>query len=226
MFLTCCSPMSSNEKSSLSRTSSRTMRLTQIPPGSAKACRRAAMDIDSTAYRIDDAGKLNKDAVARRLNDAPAVFRDLRIDDCASVALERGQRALFIQAHQPRITRDIPRENGREAALDPFSAQAAPPKPASTSLRTSCGWPHVVCSGGVIRSTRAGLICQGAGPRHPARRARHRRWGDRIRNLLQCECRLLADFVAKVTAEKLYNKNTQQSNRSELILESTLRIDA
>jgi hypothetical protein len=37
---------------------------------------------------------------------------------------------------------------------------------------------------------------------------------------------VLADFVAKVTAEKLYNKNTQQSNRSELILESTLRIDA
>src|SRR5215470_5492134 len=43
MFLTWCSPMSSNEKCSLSRTSSRTMRLTQIPPGSARASRRAAM---------------------------------------------------------------------------------------------------------------------------------------------------------------------------------------
>ena len=36
MFLTCCSPMSSNEKSSLSRTSSRTTRLTYRSPGSAK----------------------------------------------------------------------------------------------------------------------------------------------------------------------------------------------
>src|SRR6516165_8556001 len=43
MFLTCCSPISSNEKASLSRTWSRTTRLTQIPPGSARASRRAAM---------------------------------------------------------------------------------------------------------------------------------------------------------------------------------------
>ena len=42
MFLTCCSPMSSKAKSSLSRTWSRTTRLTQIPPGSAKASSRAA----------------------------------------------------------------------------------------------------------------------------------------------------------------------------------------
>lgn len=83
------------------------------------------LDIDSTAHRVDDAGKLNKDAVARRLDDAPAMFCDLRIGDGASVALERSQGAFFIQAHQPRIARDIPRENGREAALDTFSAQVA-----------------------------------------------------------------------------------------------------
>jgi hypothetical protein len=33
------------------------------------------------------------------------------------------------------------------------------------------------------------------------------------------------DCVAKLTAEKLWNKNAQQSNRGELILESRLRID-
>src|SRR5216684_982617 len=42
MFLTRCSPASSKAKSSLSRTWSRTTRLTQIPPGSAKASSRAA----------------------------------------------------------------------------------------------------------------------------------------------------------------------------------------
>ena len=43
MFLTCCSPRSSNAKASLSRTWSRTTRLTQMPPGSARVSRRAAM---------------------------------------------------------------------------------------------------------------------------------------------------------------------------------------
>src|SRR5215469_15350196 len=43
MFLTCCSPISSNEKSSLSRTCSCAAALMQIPPGSASASRRAAM---------------------------------------------------------------------------------------------------------------------------------------------------------------------------------------
>jgi len=42
MFLTCCSPISSKEKASLSRTWSRTTRLTQIPPGSANPSSRAA----------------------------------------------------------------------------------------------------------------------------------------------------------------------------------------
>src|ERR1700704_906861 len=42
MFLTLCSPRSSKLKSSLSRTWSRTTRLTQIPPGSASASRRGA----------------------------------------------------------------------------------------------------------------------------------------------------------------------------------------
>ncbi|MGC2199463.1 MAG: hypothetical protein WA633_04840 [Stellaceae bacterium] len=42
IFLTCCSPLSSKAKLSLSRTWSRTTLLTQIPPGGAKASSRAA----------------------------------------------------------------------------------------------------------------------------------------------------------------------------------------
>src|SRR5262249_1828595 len=80
------------------------------------------LDIDGTPAGVDDAGKLAEDAIARRLDDASAVFRDLRIDDCASQALERSQRAFLVQAHQPRIAHDISGEDGRETTLDPFSA--------------------------------------------------------------------------------------------------------
>jgi hypothetical protein len=38
------------------------------------------------------------------------------------------------------------------------------------------------------------------------------------------ELRTLTDAVEKVAAEKLWSKNTQQSNRGEWIFESTLRI--
>src|SRR6202040_3639292 len=68
MFLTRCSPASSNAKSSLSRTWSRTTRLTQIPPGSAKASSRAA-DIDTIA--ID---------VAAVLDDVPEIDPDTELD--------------------------------------------------------------------------------------------------------------------------------------------------
>jgi hypothetical protein len=36
----------------------------------------------------------------------------------------------------------------------------------------------------------------------------------------------MADFVAKVTEEGLWNKNAQQSNPGDRILESVLRIGA
>src|SRR5262249_13358039 len=97
----------------------------------------------------------DEDAVACGLHDAPAVLRDFWIDDRAPVVLECGQRAFLIHAHQPRIACDIPRENGREAALDPFSAQSAPPKGGRHELclvRFAA-----VCSGGTRGSTSRGL---------------------------------------------------------------------
>ena len=59
------------------------------------------LDVDRAAYRVDDAGKLDENTVARSLDDAPAVLRDLWIDDRASMGLECGQRAFLIHAHQP-----------------------------------------------------------------------------------------------------------------------------
>src|SRR5260370_16317142 len=65
MFLTCCSPMSSNEKSSLSRTWSRTTRVMQIPPGSASASKRAATFTPSpkmSPRSHDDVAEIDADA--------------------------------------------------------------------------------------------------------------------------------------------------------------------
>jgi hypothetical protein len=117
------------------------------------------LNIDSTAYGVDDTGKLNKDAVTRRLDNAPAVFRDLGTDDRASVALECGQRAFFIQAHQPRIARDIPRQNGREAALDPLFTQGDSPKTASTRCASS-GWPLAAAGLGVQKTQRGATVIE------------------------------------------------------------------
>ena len=47
-----------------------------------------------------------------------------------------------------------------------------------------------------------------------------------VKHWHRSETPLRADCVAKVTAERLWNKNMQQSNRSGSILESTLRVDA
>src|SRR6266446_4510810 len=65
MFLTCCSPKSSKPNSTLSRTWSRTTRLTQIPPGSAK-CFEPCGDIDAVAVNVvlvnDDVAEIDADA--------------------------------------------------------------------------------------------------------------------------------------------------------------------
>ncbi len=82
-----------------------------------------SLHLDGTADRIDDAGKLDKKAVACRLDDTATVFGDLWIHDRTHVALERCQCAFLVEAHQPRISRDISRENRREAPLDPLFRQ-------------------------------------------------------------------------------------------------------
>jgi len=72
MFLTRCSPASSKAKSSLSRTWSRTTRLTQIPPGSAKAF-ESRRDVNTIAVDVaavlDDVAEIDPDAEL----DAPLV---------------------------------------------------------------------------------------------------------------------------------------------------------
>ena len=68
----------------------------------------SALDLDSTAHGIDDAGEFDQDAVAGELDGAPAMLLDLRIDQLAPMALQRGERAFLVNPHQARVTGDIP----------------------------------------------------------------------------------------------------------------------
>jgi hypothetical protein len=83
-----------------------------------------ALDFDGAAYRIDDAGELDQQAVARGLDDAAAVLGDLGIDKLAPMRLQPGERLLLLGSHQPAVAGDIGRQNGRQASLDPLAGQA------------------------------------------------------------------------------------------------------
>jgi hypothetical protein len=56
------------------------------------------------------------------------MFPDFRIAELAPNRQHRGVRAFLVGAHQTRIAGDIDRQNGRQPALDPLSAQQSLPK--------------------------------------------------------------------------------------------------
>ena len=46
---------------------------------------------------------------------------DRRIDQLVAVALERGERTLLVDAHEPGVSDHVGRENGRKPALDTWT---------------------------------------------------------------------------------------------------------
>ena len=68
-----------------------------------------ALNLDGTTNRIDRACKLHQRAVARSLDDAAAMLRDLRIDDLAPVRLKCREGPFLINPHQSAISGDIGR---------------------------------------------------------------------------------------------------------------------
>ena len=96
-------------------------------PGCGVAGDHLALHLDRTAYRVDDAGELSKEAVAGRLDDATPMFGDFGIAEFAANRTQCRERALFVRAHQPRIAGDIDRQDRREAPLDPPFAHLARP---------------------------------------------------------------------------------------------------
>ncbi len=83
----------------------------------------AALQVDRAAHRIDDALELHQNAVVGGLDDAPAVLRDLGIDQLPPVRLHLAERAFLVGAHQPAVAGDVGRKNSREPPLNPIAGQ-------------------------------------------------------------------------------------------------------
>src|SRR5712671_7547896 len=82
-----------------------------------------ALHSDRATYRVDDARKLDQHAVAGGLDHAPAMLRDLGIDQSASMRLQSRKGAFLIRTHEPAVTGDIRGENGGQLAFDAFRGQ-------------------------------------------------------------------------------------------------------
>ena len=66
-----------------------------------------ALHFDGTAHRVDDARKLDQQAVTGGLDDAAPVLIDFRIDQLPEMRPEAFVRAFLIGAHQARVTRHV-----------------------------------------------------------------------------------------------------------------------
>ena len=85
----------------------------------------ALLPFDRAAHRVDDAGEFDQQTVAGRLDDAAAMLGDLGVAQFAPDCFEPGERAFLVDAHEPRIARDIGRQDRRQFSLDPHSVHLA-----------------------------------------------------------------------------------------------------
>jgi hypothetical protein len=83
------------------------------------------LQLDRAAHRVNDAGELDKEAVAGGFDDATPMLSDFGIGEFPADGMQLRDRALLVLAHQPRIAGDIDRQNGRQSSLDPPSAHLA-----------------------------------------------------------------------------------------------------
>jgi hypothetical protein len=86
-----------------------------------------ALHFDRAVHRVDDAGKLDEEAVAGGLHDAAAVFLDFGIGQLPSQRLQSRKRPFLVGAHQPRIVRHIGGENGGQPAFDALRGHSGAP---------------------------------------------------------------------------------------------------
>src|SRR5262249_57044496 len=78
----------------------------------------AALHDQRAAHGVDDARKLDQDAIAGGLDDAAAMIRDGGIDQLQSHGAQSRERALLVDADQPAVAGDVRRQHGRQPAFD------------------------------------------------------------------------------------------------------------
>jgi len=80
-----------------------------------------ALNLDRAAHRIDDARKLNQEPIAGGLDDATAMFGDLRVAELAADRPQCGESSFLVGLHQPRIARHVGRQDRRQPPFDALS---------------------------------------------------------------------------------------------------------
>ena len=78
------------------------------------AFRNGRLQLGRATHRVDDARKLDQQPIAGGLDNPAPMAGDLRVDDFGAQRLESAKRALLVGLDQPRIARDIGRENRRQ----------------------------------------------------------------------------------------------------------------
>jgi hypothetical protein len=67
----------------------------------------AVLHLDRAAHSVDHAAKLDKNAVAGALDDAPVMQGDGRIEQVAAQRSESRQNAILVRAGEPAVADDI-----------------------------------------------------------------------------------------------------------------------
>ncbi|OWK22794.1 hypothetical protein AJ87_45680 [Rhizobium yanglingense] len=73
------------------------------------AFRHAALDLDGAAHGLDHTRELDQHPIAGGLDNPPAVFVDLWVDQSTPMRLQLGERTFLVVAHQPAVAGDVGR---------------------------------------------------------------------------------------------------------------------
>ncbi len=83
------------------------------------------LQVDGAFHGVDDAGVLDKDAIAHDLEDSPAMLRDQWHQDIVPARPQQRHRSGFILLHEPAVADHVGGKNGGETALGAFFSHVA-----------------------------------------------------------------------------------------------------
>ena len=83
------------------------------------------LDGDGAVDGIDDAGELDQEPVAHRLDDAPVVLGDFGIEHLDAAGLEAGERTGLVGAHEPAVADRVGAQDGGKSTLGHVVPQVA-----------------------------------------------------------------------------------------------------
>ena len=89
-------------------------------------------------HSLDHAREFDQNAVAGRLDDAPAMIANFRVDQLAPMRLHLREGAFLVGTHESAIPRDVRGENGGQPAFGALRGQSVLPEPHAADLMIGC----------------------------------------------------------------------------------------